>query len=135
MSVSLALWSALAVLFAAGAVALARPTPAYAHHGTVQYDFGGDLMLDGVVADYSFASPHIWLKLRAPGADGKTAEWSLEGPPPQYAVNRGWARDSLKPGQRITVAVARHKDKPNAGLIISVAEPGGKVMLERGRRY
>lgn len=116
-------------------VGLAVSAPARAHHGTAMYDFSGDVILTGTVADYSFESPHIWLTLKAPGAGGRMADWSLEGPPPAYAVNRGWARDSLRPGQTVTVAVARRKDAPNAGLIISVAEPGGKVLLERGRRY
>jgi hypothetical protein len=125
--------SIAAALFAI--VALVRPTPAYAHHGTAQYDFGGDTVLEGVVSDYSFESPHIWLRLKAPGKDGKMAEWSLEGPPPFYGVDHGWARDSLRPGQRVTVAVAPHKRQAHAGLIITVAEPGGRVLLERGRRY
>lgn len=123
------------LLVALAGLALGAATPAVAHHGTAMYDFSGDVILDGTVAAYSFESPHIWLTLKAPGAGGRVADWSLEGPPPIYAVNRGWAKDSLKPGQRVKVAVARRKDAPNAGLIISVAEPGGKVLLERGRRY
>jgi hypothetical protein len=135
MSVSFAVSAAAAVLVASAVAWLARPTPAWAHHGTAMYDFGGDVILHGEVARYTFESPHIWLTLKAPGADGKMADWSLEGPPPLYAVDRGWARDSLKPGQKVTVAVAPRKDARNAGLIITIADPAGKVLLERGRRY
>jgi hypothetical protein len=122
-------------IIAAAAAVLAASAPASAHHGTAMYDFGGDVAVSGRVTAYSYAGPHIWLRLEAPGANGRMAEWSLEGPPPQYAGRRGWARDSLKPGQRISVTLAPHKGEANAGLILTVAEPGGRVLLERGRRY
>lgn len=127
--------SVLAALTILAVAMVATPRPAWAHHGTAQYDFSGDVILNGVVADYTFESPHIWLKLKAPGPDGRTAEWTLEGPPPVYAVNRGWARDSLRPGQPVTVAMAPHRRAAHAGLIISVAGADGRVFLERGRRY
>ncbi|OYX29562.1 MAG: hypothetical protein B7Y99_12985 [Caulobacterales bacterium 32-69-10] len=127
--------TALAALVSLVVLVAATTRPAYAHHGTAQYDFGGDTVLQAVVSEYTFESPHIWLRVRAPDKDGKMAEWSLEGPPPFYAVDHGWTRDSLRPGQRVVVAMAPHKRQAHAGLIISVAEPGGKPFLERGRRY
>jgi hypothetical protein len=132
MSVILTIVGAVAALVV---VAVATTRPAYAHHGTAQYDFSGDTVLEAVVSDYTFESPHIWLKVRAPDKDGRMADWTLEGPPPFYAVDHGWARDSLKPGQKVTVAFAPHRRAAHAGLIISVAQPGGKPFLERGRRY
>jgi hypothetical protein len=116
------------------AAALIAATPALAHHGTAQYDFTRDVTLTGTVKAYDFMSPHIWLTLEAPRA-GRAADWSLEGPPPAYAIPRGWKADSLKPGQTVTVVMSPLRDGSAGGIILTVAEPGGKVLLERGRRY
>jgi hypothetical protein len=109
--------------------------PALAHHGTGQYDFAKDVTLKGRVKAYDFMSPHIWLTLETDRPGGGAQAWSLEGPPPAYAIPRGWKADSLKPGQAVTVVMSPLRDGSPAGIILTVAEPGGKVLLERGRRY
>ncbi len=117
------------------ALAAAVAAPALAHHGTAQYDFTKEVPLTGRVKVYQFGNPHIWLTLEAPGPNGKATAWSLEGPPPAYAIPRGWAADSLKAGQQVTVAMSPLRDGSAGGIILSVTDAGGRVLLERGRRY
>jgi hypothetical protein len=121
--------------WAAAALALAGAGPALAHHGTAQYDFSRDLTLTGRVKAYDYASPHIWLTLEAAGPDGASRDWSLEGPPPIYAARRGWARDSLQPGQPVQVTFSPLRGGSSAGIILTVRDRAGRVLLERGRRY
>ena len=109
--------------------------PAFAHHGTAQYDFTKEVPLTGKVKTYDFASPHIWLTLEVPRPGGGVDDWSLEGPPPAYAAPRGWAPTTLRAGQQVTVAMSPLRDGSMGGIIITVRDAGGKVLLERGRRY
>ena len=118
---------------AAGLAILAAP--AFAHHGTGQYDFTKEIPLTGRVKLYEFGSPHIWLTLETPRPGGGVQAWSLEGPPPTYAIPRGWAADSLKTGQQVQVGMSPLRDGSNGGIIITVRDAAGKVLLERGRRY
>ncbi len=109
--------------------------PALAHHGTSQYDFTKEIPLTGQVREYSYGDPHIWLWLVVPGAGGKSQEWSLEGPPLAYGRGRGWAGDSLKVGQKVNVAMSPLRDGTPGGIILTVTDTNGKVLLERGRRF
>jgi len=124
-----------ASILAALVLTVAAAAPASAHHGTGQYDFTREIPLTGRVKAYEFGNPHIWLTLEVAGPGGRMQDWSLEGPPPAYAAPRGWAPDSLMAGQTVQVAMSPLRDGSMGGIIITVRDAGGKVLLERGRRY
>ena len=54
-----------------------------------------------VVTRYEWKNPHVYLWLAAPGADGETVEWEVEGQPPAVLRRVGWSQDTFKVGDRI----------------------------------
>jgi hypothetical protein len=81
---------------------LAVSEPMLAHHGQVVYQ-RKSITLKGAVTKYEWSNPHsvitLAVKNEKPGAD----EWYLEVLPPTQMLQAGWNKESLKPGDEITV--------------------------------
>lgn len=77
--------------------------PAYAHHSSAIYDLERAVTLEGVVTEYEWANPHVYLFVDTGGDGGETAVWEIEASPPSLMVLRGWSRDTFSPGDRVTV--------------------------------
>ena len=112
------------LLLAGAAVAI----PAIAHHSfAAEYDADRPITLTGTVTLLEWTNPHARLYIDAPGDDGETINWDLELGPPTALMRQGWRRDSLVPGQVVTVEGFRHRDRSDVANARSVT-------LEDGRR-
>ena len=98
------------VLFAAVAVAFGFSIPALAHHGDAgRYD-ETLVTLNGSVVELQMINPHSIIVLDVPDADGKVTRWQAEmGGPNALARSFGWTKNTLKPGDKITVMGRRVK--------------------------
>ena len=110
-------------------VALLCVCDARAHHSFAMFDDSKTIILEGTVKSWEWKNPHAWLTVEA--VDPKThkvAEWGLEG----YAIgtlrNMGYARDSLKAGEKITVTVNPRKDGVVGGFFLNVKFADGRVL-------
>ena len=74
-----------------------------AHHGTAGYDMEKSLTLKGVVLSYEFINPHAEIRIAVADENGHTVEWLAETNNPNRLVRRGWNRNTLKPGDTITI--------------------------------
>ena len=83
------------------AVVLAAAPAARAHHSAAAYDTTQTISLEGVVTRYEWENPHVYIWLAAPGADGETVEWEVEGQPPAMLRRMGWSQDTFKVGDTI----------------------------------
>jgi hypothetical protein len=77
---------------------------AFAHHGTAAYDTGKSTTVTGTVTDFQFANPHVQLSWDVKDENGDIQKWQGEiTSPSQLARTGGWNKNSLKPGDEITV--------------------------------
>jgi hypothetical protein len=84
--------------------AIASAGTALAHHSfAVFFDTEKVVAVDGVVTDFRFSNPHGLIRLNVTTKDGSTETWTAETNSPSILVRRGWTRDSLKQGDRVTV--------------------------------
>lgn len=83
--------------------------PAQAHHSTAGYDLIHGTIISGVVTGFEWKNPHTQLFLDVAG-EGETEHWSIEMESPVTLSRLGWTKDSLKPGDRISVTGSRAKD-------------------------
>ena len=87
---------------------------ALAHHSfAAEFDAQRPVTLKGVVAKWEMINPHGWITLSVKTDDGKTTEWMVETSNPNGLMRLGWTKDSLKPGDEITVEAYQAKDGSN----------------------
>jgi hypothetical protein len=77
---------------------------AHAHHSfAVFFDSDRTVSVTGAVVDFQFRNPHGIVRIRITGADGKESIWKAETNSPSILVRRGWSKDSLTPGEVVTM--------------------------------
>lgn len=104
-------------------------TLAQAHHGmTTKFDPARSETLKGTVAriDWSFPHVHIYLTVTK---DGETLPWYVELESPQLLELSGWAEDTVKIGQALTVEGFRARDDSRQVWGESLVDATGKAVL------
>ena len=77
---------------------------ALAHHSFVMYS-ETEIELRGTLKSYRFTAPHTSILLDVKNADGTTTTWTLEGANAGTLILKGWARDTIKPGDNLILMV------------------------------
>lgn len=78
--------------------------PTLAHHGTANYETTKSVSVTGAVTDFNFTNPHVEVFLDAKDANGKITKWQGELTSPNHLARSGWHKDTLKPGDAITIS-------------------------------
>jgi hypothetical protein len=77
----------------------------YAHHGNAAYESAKEVSIQGTVTEWLWANPHCFLKVDVKNVDGNVQHWVIEALNPPDMVRRGWAKNSFKPGDEVTVTL------------------------------
>jgi uncharacterized protein DUF6152 len=83
---------------------LISAVPAFAHHGTAAYQEDKQITVTGTVTEFSFANPHTLVYLDVKQSDGTIAKWQGEMTSPNHLVRAGWTKNTLEPGEVITIS-------------------------------
>lgn len=75
-----------------------------AHHSSIPwYDLEADqITVTGVVTEFQFINPHVYIILDVPKDDGAVEEWRIESTSKNRMIRAGWAEDSILVGQTVT---------------------------------
>lgn len=96
------LWSLVRYLHAGLAVMLAV-TPLLAHHAiSAKFDPAKPRTLSGLVTNVDWRNPHVHVLINVPEG-GRIRSWAVELESPVDLERSGWNRDSLNPGDALTV--------------------------------
>jgi len=115
-------------LSAALGSALFLATPAFPHHSNVAFEVNKIITVTGVVKEFRWANPHTWLGLIVDDGKGGKVEWAIEGRAPGVLIRSGWTKNSLKPGETVTVDMSPAKDGSNTGLMARVTKADGTIL-------
>ena len=84
--------------------------PLFAHHGAASYDISKMVTLKGAVTSVQWINPHVEVDMEVTGATGKAEKYAVESVSPLGLSRNGWTKDSVKPGDQITVTGNLSKD-------------------------
>jgi hypothetical protein len=125
------LWSA----FFAFAVSTIAGGVASAHHSRAGYDSDDkQLTLKGIVTEYKWKNPHVFIVWDTKDANGKVVQWVGELSSVSTMISEGMNKQSLKPGDEILVTAVPAKEGKPQSLIRKVVKPDGKVVVDMSRR-
>lgn len=109
--------------------------PMFAHHGlNISYDHSKPITLKGTVTEFRFANPHVQLYMDVKDETGHVVNWAVEGSGVFYWTKAGWNRNSVKPGDEVTVTLAPSKAGTPAGAMSKIVLPNGKAILREDGR-
>ena len=96
------LFKNLAMIFAL-LLGLGLALSSRAHHSFAIYDSENPVKMSGVVREHRWTNPHAAVVLTVTSEDGTETDWVLDQGPVNMLSRQGWTRDTLNPGDRISV--------------------------------
>ena len=104
--------------------------PLLAHHSfAAEFDGSKPMDLMGTVTKVDWVNPHSWIYIDVKSDDGTVANWGLETGPPNVLYRGGWRRDTVKPGDSISVHGFVAKDGSHTLAARQVTTPDGRKLF------
>jgi len=98
------------------------------------YDRDHEISLNATIVTFEWTNPHLQIAFDVADERGNIRRWVAEGPGPSRLSNRGWSKDSLKPGDRVIIYGNANKDGSPTMRFVKIVLPDGQE-LETGYRY
>ena len=102
--------------------------PASAHHSYAMFDGSKTDTLEGTVKAFEWINPHAWIHIAVVNAQGAPEEWAFEMASIGQLAARGWARDTVKPGDHVSITYHPMRDGSHGGSQLAVKLANGTVM-------
>jgi hypothetical protein len=113
---------------AVGIMLVLYALPAMSHHSTTAYDHTRTIVLTGTVKEFQWTNPHSWVQLLVSDDQGNAKEWSIETGAPNLNIRHGWSRNTLKPGDKVTLTIYPHRDGGPHGSLAYAKLADGRVL-------
>jgi len=111
---------------------VAFAAPALAHHSFAMFDPDKTVTLKGTVKEFEWGNPHVWLRVMVMDPTGKPQQYAFEMGSVRRSTYDGWKKDSVKPGDTISVTMHPLKDGSRGGMYLAAELPGGKKFGRTG---
>jgi len=97
---------------------VAVSSPATAHHSAARFVLAQSVTVNGVVARYEWANPHVYIFVTEINADGEAVEWEIEAQPPAMMRRVGWSRETLAVGDAVSLTGAPARNPSSKSLLL-----------------
>jgi len=106
--------------------------PVSAHHGgAVDWQSVEGGPITGVATDFVFRFPHVVIYMDVEGENGETDQWALNTRwTPTILRQGGWSRNSVEPGDTVTVTYRPHVSEPTVGTMLTLVVNGESLSLD-----
>ena len=110
--------------------------PVFAHHGAASYDISKMTTLKGTITGIQWMNPHAEIDIDVNETSGSAQKYIVESVSPLGLSRIGWTKDSLKPGDQITVTGNLSKNGTHILRLKKIVFPTGKeITLQNGEDY
>ena len=119
------------VVLACSALLAANLAPSWAsaHHAfAAEFDINQPFEVKGAVSQVDWRAPHAHLFVDVEDENGAIVNYSFELTSPPILVRQGWSRNSLQPGDRVTVSGHRSRNQPAAGRATAITRENGEAV-------
>lgn len=104
----------------------------FAHHSFTMFDTTREVTITGTVREFQWTNPHTFAWIDVPNASGGVDTYGIEGMSPNFLGRRGWTKNTLKPGDKVTVVMYPLKDGQKGGTFLRCILADGRVMMMFG---
>ncbi|MGD0135003.1 MAG: DUF6152 family protein [Bryobacteraceae bacterium] len=101
---------------------------AQAHHSNSAFYVTKVITIKGVVKEFKWTNPHVWVIVTVDDGKGNKVDWKAEGRPPGILARAGWTPKILQPGETVTIDLSPAKDDTASGLIARVTKEDGTIL-------
>jgi len=107
-------------------IVLAVAIPAAAHHSfAAVFDVEMPVTVSGEVTKVEWMNPHAWIYVDVENDEGDVESWSFELGSPNGLRRRGWSRNTVQPGDEISVTGYRARDGSLRANVASIVLADG----------
>jgi hypothetical protein len=99
-----------------------------AHHSFEMFDRGNPIEISGEIKEFQWVNPHTWIQILVNDGTGETIEWSIEGRSPNVLVRRGWTRNTVEPGEQVTLTIYPLRNGDPGGAIVMIEKADGSII-------
>lgn len=102
--------------------------PLWAHHNPQPMYERTSITLMGTITEYEWANPHSIISFAVDNGRGGVEEWHAEFLPPSEMTRAGWTKETLKPGDRVTVVGRPGRHAQRILWLQLVVTPDGRTL-------
>ena len=115
--------------FGAALLLFCLAASAYAHHGIVGwFDMSRSISVKGTVTSFEWTNPHSYISCDVKDEQGAITKWNAEMGGVPMLGRAGWRRETVKPGDQITLMGRPAKDGKHSMLLDKVVLANGKEL-------
>ena len=108
--------------------AFAVVAPVHAHHSDVGVDMESVVAFEGTVTEFTWKNPHVYFIVDVEQTAGPAVAWEVQMGAVTILSRRGWTRETLSPGDHVSVRLNPAKDGRRYGIFQSVEKDGGLAL-------
>jgi Family of unknown function (DUF6152) len=110
--------------------------PLLAHHGAAMYDMEREITVRGTVTDFEWSNPHVLIYADVRDSKGNAKRWIIETRGgPNVLARAGWNKDTLKPGDQVTLIGHPARDGSNNMRLAKIVLPNGQELDPNPRSF
>ena len=104
---------------------------AYCHHSfTAEFIAEKTLTFSGTITQVWFKNPHVRYLITIKH-DGNEEIWDARGSPVVWLARKGWTRDSIKVGDKVTMHGFAGRDDRRMLSIINITLTDGTILVDK----